>query len=62
MIGSVVASVTNYSDTFLILPILIAGGTITISGNNFGVSGSVMIGSVVASVTSYSDTFLFCLS
>ena len=51
MIGSVVASVY----TFIILPILIAGGTITIFGNNFGVSGSVFS---VASVTNYSDTFL----
>ena len=58
MIGSAVVSVTINSYTFIILPILIAGGTITIFGNNFGVSGSVMIGSVVASVTNYSDTFL----
>ena len=62
MIGSVVASVTTYSDTFIIMPILIACGIITIFGNNFGVSGPVMIGSVVVYVTTYSDTFVICLS
>ena len=58
MIGSVVVSVTTNSDTFIIMPILFAGDTITISGNNFGVSGSVMIGSVVAFVTTNSNTFI----
>ena len=43
---------------FFVFSLFIAGGTIAIFGNNFGVSGSVMIGSVVASVTSYSDTFI----
>ena len=51
MIGSVVATVTTYSDTFIIMPILIACGIIAIFGNNFGVSGPVMIGSVVVALS-----------
>ena len=32
------------------------GGTITVSGSNFGLSGKVLVGSVTGDLVSYSDT------